>query len=54
MIKRVNSGIYLHQTDLIKKIEEKFEEKIATCKNTGHWPCQATNGKDCGRRQMFK
>ena len=29
MIKKVNGGIYLHQTDLIKKIKEKFEEELS-------------------------
>ena len=28
MIKRVNSAVYFNQTDLIKKIEEKFEEEL--------------------------
>ena len=28
MRKRVNGGVYLHQTELIKKIEEKFEEEL--------------------------
>ena len=28
MIKRVNGGVYLHQTNLIQKIEEKFEEDL--------------------------
>ena len=28
IIKRVNGGVYLHQTDLIKKIKEKFEKEL--------------------------
>ena len=28
MIKRVNSGFYFHQRNLIKKIVEKFEEEL--------------------------
>ena len=29
MIKRVNSEVYLYQTDLIKKLEEKFGEELS-------------------------
>ena len=42
MIKKVNRGIYLHQTDLIKKIEEKFGEKL---NNLREYKTPATPGQ---------
>ena len=42
MIKRVNGGIYLHQTNLIKKIEEKFGEEL---NNVREYKTPATPGQ---------
>ena len=41
MKKRVNGVVYLHQTDLIKRIEEKFEEELNNLREyIGHRPRQ--------------
>ena len=38
MIKRVNGGVYLHQTDLIKTERRNLKKISTTYKNIQYWP----------------